>query len=242
MAKVDERLLAMTRQQHQVHYVMRSKFTRKGATAYIGHLDLMGVFSRAVRKTGLPLLYSQGFNPRPELVFALPMGVGINTEGDWVDISMATPTDAEEFMKKTNEGLPNGLEITYVTAIDEPKRSLMSVVTYAEYALEAEGITQNMIELFKLPEVMIEKTSKGKTSVKDIRDLMIKLIPEKCTPDKAVVMVCAGSSSNLRPDVLLNALCAHTGYDRTKADDCIVTRLELYGGTYPDITGIEGLV
>ena len=94
----DERRYEMTRQKHQTAYVCRTRFERHGATAYIGHLDLMKVFERALKRADLPLLYTQGYNPRPMLVFALPLGVGIETSGDYVDVSLSVTVPAEDTM------------------------------------------------------------------------------------------------------------------------------------------------
>lgn len=237
----NDRSLEMTRQQHQTQYVCRCRFSRKGAVSYIGHLDLMKTIERAIRRAGLPVLYSQGYNPRPMMVFALPLGVGINTTGDYFDAAMSVPVDSVEFMTKVNPELPEGLEILTCVSIDEPKRSLMSVVTTAEYTLEAPGITEPLLKMFSYETIEVEKKSKGKIVNTDIRPLMIKPIPDS-TPDKAHIMVYAGSSKNLRPDILLNSICKYEGYSSELAADCIVTRTELYGGEYPSIEGIEGLV
>ena len=89
----EEQLKLMTTKTHQHEYVCRGLFERKGALSYIGHLDLKAVFERALKRAGQPLLYTQGFNPRPMLEFALPLGVGIDTEGDWMDVAMEVPVD-----------------------------------------------------------------------------------------------------------------------------------------------------
>ena len=238
----DDRAAEMTRQQHLTQYVCRARFARKGALSFIGHLDLMKVFERAIRRAELPILYTQGYNPRPMLVFALPLGVGIDTTGDYVDAAMAVPVSAEEFISKVNPELPDDLEVISCVSIDEPQRSLMSVVTYAEYTIEAPGITAPALKLFGYDEILIEKKNKkGKIVSTDIRPLMVKPF-EDSTPDKVHIMVSAGSSSNLRPDVFLKALCKYEGYPYASADVALVTRTELYGGEYPDIQGIEGLV
>lgn len=236
-----DRSYEMTRQQHQTQYVCRARFSREGAVSYIGHLDLMKTIERAIRRAELPILYSQGYNPRPMMVFALPLGVGINTTGDYFDAAMSVPVDSEEFMAKVNPELPDGLKLLSCVSIDEPKRSLMSVVTVAEYTIEAPGILMPILKLFKYKTVEIEKKSKGKIVTTDIRPLMIKPF-EDSTPDKVHIMVYAGSSKNLRPDVLLNSVCKYEGYDPALAADAIVTRTELYGGEFPSIEGIEGLV
>lgn len=238
----DERVLAMTRQQHLTHYVLRTRFRRYGAVSYIGHLDLMNLFGRTVRKTGLPILYSQGFNPRPEMVFALPLGVGINTEGDYVDISMSVKVEPDEFIEKMTPLLPDGLEIVSVVYKDEPKNSLMSVVTHAEYALEAPGITECIKKIMTMDVIEVEKKAKGKIVTNDIRPQILKFIEEQSTADRACLMVMAGSSSNLRPESILQACVRYAGLEQVHADNAGVTRLCLYGGEYPNTRLIEDFV
>lgn len=231
----------MTRQQHQHEYVCRGVFERKGALSYIGHLDLKAVFERALRRAELPLLYTQGFNPRPMLVFALPLGVGLDTEGDYFDVSMEVPVEPEEYIRRINEELPDGLRVLSAFSIDEPKNSLMSVVTCASYRIEAPGITDAVLKVFGQESVETMKKSKGREIKVDIRPLLIKPLTSS-TPDAAEYMCYAGSQQNLRPDVLLKALCETQGYDEKAALDARITRLALYGGTYPDLTSIEGLL
>lgn len=240
--KYDERVLAMTKQQHQVHYVLRTRFARHGAVSYIGHLDLMNLFGRTVRKTGLPILYSQGFNPRPEMVFALPLGVGIHTEGDYVDISMSVPVKPEEFIEKMTPLLPDGLEIVSVVYKDEPKESLMSVVTHAKYALEASGITECVKKLMPMEVIEVDKKAKGKIVTNDIRPQILELCEDESTPDRVVMVVSAGSSSNLRPESVLQACCRYADMDENIAANAGVIRLCLFGGIYPDTRRIEDFI
>ena len=101
-----EREKMMTMQEHQTAYVQRASFSREGATVFLGHLDLMTCFERAARRAGLPILYSQGYNPRPMMVFALPLGVGIETRCDYLDVSLKCPYDAEKFTQELNAFLP----------------------------------------------------------------------------------------------------------------------------------------
>ena len=236
----EEQLKEMTRKQHQHEYVCRGLFERKGALSYIGHLDLKAVFERALRRVQLPLLYTQGFNPRPMLEFALPLGVGIDTEGDWVDVAMEVPLDPEEYVRRINEELPDGVRVIRAVSLDEPKKSLMSVVTCAEYRIEAPGITDALLKVFAQEQVETTKKSKGREVKTDIRPLLIKPLTSSA-PDSAEYMCYAGSQQNLRPDVLLKAICECTGYDSALASEARITRLALYGGNYPDITSIEGL-
>ena len=233
----------MTKQKHQTEYVVRCLFERVGDASFVGHLDLMHTFDRAIRRAEMPILYSQGYNPRPMMVFALPLGVGIDTIGDYVDVSLANVVDAEEFMAKVNPNLPKGVKLYGGINIDEPKNSLMSVVTTAMYRFEAPGIQKPIHALFEKESIEVQKKSKGKIVTTDIRPLLLS--PAQNPPaseDVAELYVCAGSSKNLRPDVLLNALCVHEGYDEELAANATVTRLMLYGGEYPRLRDIKELL
>lgn len=216
----------MTTQKHQKQYVQRAVFARKGALSYIGHLDLMRCFERAIRRAELPILYSQGYNPRPMMVFALPLGVGIHTEGDVVDVPMSVPVDPEEFITKVNEELPVDLKILSSVSIPEPKDSLMSIVAAADYRIEAKGIGLIATNILEYDEVITTKKSKGKQITVDIRSLILDV--RKVDDDSIILSVAAGSSKNLRPDVFMNALCTILNFDSDEAKDACVTRIALY--------------
>jgi len=174
------------------------------------------------------------------LEFALPLGVGIDTEGDWVDVAMEVPLDPDEYVRRVNEELPDGVHVIRAVSLDEPKKSLMSVVTCAEYRIEAPGITDALLNVFAQEYVETTKKSKGREVTTDIRPILIKPLTSS-TPDRAEYMCYAGSQQNLRPDVLLKAICETTGYSSEAAAEARITRLALHGGTYPDITSIEGI-
>ena len=226
----------MTMQKHQKQYVQRAVFTRKGALSYIGHLDLMRTFERAIRRAELPILYSQGYNPRPMMVFALPLGVGIHTEGDVVDVPMSVPVDPDEFISKVNAELPVDLKILSSISIPEPKDSLMSIVAAADYRIEANGIGTVASKILDFEEVITTKKSKGKIITVDIRDLILDV--NRIDDDSIVLKVAAGSSKNLRPDVFMNALCSSVNYDKESALDATVTRTALYCNCEGKLVGI----
>lgn len=238
-----ERNLSMTTLAHQTAYVCRCLFERVGDASFVGHLDLMHTFDRAIRRAGLPILYSQGYNPRPMMVFALPLGVGIDTLGDVVDISLSEYVDVNELIEKVNPQLPRGVKLYGGVNIDEPKNSLMSVVTIGKYRFIAPGIKEKMQSLITKDAITVIKKAKGNKMVEtDIRPLIISEASDyDSSNDVFECYVYAGSSKNLRPDVFLNALCEYEGYDRELASNCLVTRLGLYGGEYVDLKDLRGL-
>lgn len=235
-----EREKMMTMQAHQTAYVQRCTFKREGATVYLGHLDLMTCFERACRRAELPILYSQGYNPRPMMVFALPLGVGIETVCDYLDISLDRPYDSESFVKELNAFLPDGLSLLKAISIPEPKDSIMSIVTTASYRFEAKGIKAAMKEAFGKETLIVEKFSKGKMKQTDIRPLLISLFqaPDE-DPDRVDFYAFAGSERNVRPDLILAAIEAYCGIQKDIADNTRVVRTGLFSGEYPRIVPID---
>ncbi len=235
-----ERAKMMTMQEHQTAYVQRCSFARSGATVYLGHLDLMTCFERACRRAGLPILYSQGYNPRPMMVFALPLGVGIETRCDYLDVSLKCPYDAYKFTEELNAFLPDGLRIIKSKEIPEPKDSIMSIVTTASYRFEAKGIREAMEKALSEETLIVTKMAKGKEKQTDIRPLLISLSQASDgDPDSVEFYAFAGSERNVRPDLILSSLSKYCGMDPDLAENARVIRTGLFAGEYPRITPID---
>ncbi|HBZ78345.1 MAG TPA: hypothetical protein DEO39_06550 [Clostridiales bacterium] len=235
-----ERAKMMTMQEHQTAYVQRCSFARSGATVYLGHLDLMTCFERACRRAGLPILYSQGYNPRPMMVFALPLGVGIETRCDYLDVSLKCPYDASKFTEELNAFLPDGLRIIKSKEIPEPKDSIMSIVTTASYRFEAKGIRSAMEKALSEETLIVTKMAKGKEKQTDIRPLLISLSQASDgDPDSVEFYAFAGSERNVRPDLILSSLSKYCGMDPDLAENARVIRTGLFAGEYPRITPID---
>lgn len=235
-----ERAKMMTMQEHQTAYVQRCSFARSGATVYLGHLDLMTCFERACRRAGLPILYSQGYNPRPMMVFALPLGVGIETRCDYLDVSLKCPYDASKFTEELNAFLPDGLRIIKSKEIPEPKDSIMSIVTTASYRFEAKGIREAMEKALSEETLIVTKMAKGKEKQTDIRPLLISLSQASDgDPDSVEFYAFAGSERNVRPDLILSSLSKYCGMDPDLAENARVIRTGLFAGEYPRITPID---
>ncbi len=231
-----EREKAMTLLPHQKANVVRIRFARKGSLSYVGHLDLMRTFERSLRRAELPLLHSQGYNPRPMLVFALPLGVGISTSDDYIDVSLSEEIDVAVLIARLTPMLPEGLFVLDGWMVPEDSGSIMALVTAASYRLSAPGITDAVQKLFLLDEVVVEKKSKGQLRKLDIRPLLLK-VEEESLPnqDMCTVFVCAGSHENVRPDLLLSALTVYVDYPKNDGINCMVERNGLFTGVFPEL-------
>jgi len=230
----NEREKAMTLQLHQQAFICRMRFARSGSLSYVGHLDLMRTFERSLRRAELPLLHSQGYNPRPMLVFALPLGVGISTTDDYLDVSFDREVDCGHLVEALAPKLPAGLLILDAWPVPETSTSIMALVSAASYRLTAPGIQTALRRLLLLDKVLVEKKSKGQIRSLDIRPLILRMAedePQK--EDECTVLVCAGSHENVRPDLLLQALTTYADYPREYGINCAIERTGLFSGEYP---------
>jgi len=126
---------------------IRIRFTRGEEIKFISHLDLIRLWQRALNRAGMPLAYSEGFNPHPRMSLAAPLALGVTSDAELMDITLAKWVSPHSFNAAVNQQLPPGIEISEVFNTPLTMPSLQSQVRYAEYAVEIEtGKTQKDIE------------------------------------------------------------------------------------------------
>lgn len=96
-----------------VRYEYRLIFEKKGRARYISHLDLMRAFQRVFKRAGIPLWYTQGFNPHAYLMFPLALPLGTDSSVEVLDIALIEELEPEELCRRINECMPEGLRIVY---------------------------------------------------------------------------------------------------------------------------------
>jgi len=208
---------------------IRVKFIRGEEVKFISHLDLMKAFERALRRSGIPVAYSQGFNPHPVMVFGLPLSVGVTSEAEYADFDLAEAVEPDEFVERLNAQLPPGLKIVDARK-RQRKENIMASVVMASYdvLVSVDGkwgideMAASIEQLMQKPVIMAKKETKS--GVKDvdikpmIRRLEVKaaeeLADEHCGCQRLYhlfMLLSAGSKSNLKPELLLGALNDLTG-------------------------------
>ena len=105
---------------------------------FISHLDIMRLWQRAFNRAGIPLAYSEGFNPHPRMSLAVPLALGITSEAEFMDIVTAREVSPHWFTATLDRVLPSGIKILQVYPIPLTQPSLQSQVAYAEYRVEVE--------------------------------------------------------------------------------------------------------
>lgn len=211
-------------------YILRCKYLRGKEVKFISHLDLMRAVERAVRRAGIPVDFSEGFNPRPKIVFALPLPVGVTSSGEYADFTFSEKISVDKFIQSINSELPEGIKIISAEEL-QAKGSIMADVRQAEYELiaEYEGTFEHakalMEDILAKRELIADKKLENGIKKLDIRpmikDMQLRRIEEDVLKpnDKGnntmlliiSARVSAGSRENLRPDLLAAVIEGSSG-------------------------------
>ena len=187
--------------------VLRFKFKKYGPIVYIGHLDIMRFFQKAIRRSGIDASYTEGFSPHLKLSFAQPLSVGIETDGDYFDLEMNSLPDMETLVSKMNEQCVEGIEILNVTLLDDDTGNGMSSVKASDYIYYFDDISnekEKIEEFFSQDSYVFEYIRKDKLKTKDLMEDIYEM--KILDNERIMVKVNASSAGNLKADVVTEAL------------------------------------
>ena len=192
---------------------MGLEFEKKGAAKYISHLDLQRAFSRTIRRSGLPVKLSEGFNPHYRVSFASALALGTISECECVEMVMEKNVEEDEFLDGMNNALPPGLCAKKAVRLADKAPKLMAAVREAEYWVfvknsESDEIKKAIYDIMACKEIIIEKTSKGKTKKIDIRSMIIML---DIDDEYLKMRLVAAPSGSLKPDIVVDEIIKRTG-------------------------------
>jgi len=117
---------------------LRLKFGRGEELKFLSHLDLMRLWERALRRAGLPLAYSEGFTPHPQIALAAPLLVGVTSDVELMDVSLSRWVSPQSFVTQIEKQLPRGIVLLEVRPVGVEIPSLQSQVRFVEYRVEVE--------------------------------------------------------------------------------------------------------
>lgn len=176
---------------------------------------------RAVRRAGIPVEYSAGFNPHSKIAYGPALAVGLGSDGEFMDMELREPIEEMEFIERLNASLPTGLGVTAAEYIPAGMPSLTAVINAAEYSIaglleegSGQDTEQRLKNFFGSDSVLIERTNKrGKKVWLDIIPLITEVKKIEAGNQEMLIelIIDTGSKSNLRPIELVKALERHTG-------------------------------
>lgn len=208
---------------------IRIKFRKTGIMKFIGHLDVMRYFQKAIRRADVEICYSGGFSPHQIMSFAAPLGVGITSNGEYVDIEVHSTGTTAEMLERLNAVMAEGFEIAEYKLLPDTAANAMSSVAAADYTLtfrpgyepeeeSAEEWFKNLTAFFDQPQVMVlKKTKKGEKEM-DLKPLIYDLgviAGNDAAQAQLFMKISTGSASNIKPELLLDAYYKALGKERS---------------------------
>lgn len=216
---------------------VRVKFTKGSEVKYISHLDLMRTFMRAVKRANVPIAYSGGFNPHPEMSFGAPLSLGVISLAEYVDIELAQDMPIEELIQRLNQFMPVGIRVLGAIKLPDKFKSAMSLITHAKYSIIArienadDKAMREKVQGFINQESILAKKKQPKKNFQikeiDIRPMILEMNMEECS-EKGCVFSCllqSGSKANLKPEMLMQAFAEFAGINITRTT---ITREEVF--------------
>ena len=193
---------------------MRVTFATDDTVKYVGHLDMARAWERAIRRAGLPLAYSQGFNPQPRLHFAAALPVGFTGQAEMADVFLNEALEPAGFLARLQAAMPRGIRLIRAGPVPRELPALQAQVVGARYRVEVE--TAESAEAFRLrlerflarTEVWRERRRGAKQARYDLRPLVQTLeYVGPCELGQAFeVTMRAEPAATGRPDELLAEL------------------------------------
>ncbi|MBG0788498.1 MAG: DUF2344 domain-containing protein [Anaerolineaceae bacterium] len=156
---------------------IRLKYAKGPSLRFTGHLDMQRLWERLLRRSGLPIRYSQGFNPRARLNLASALPLGVISEAEMLDFWMNEPLPTEAVWKHLAENAPPGLDIQEVTSVSLQEKALQEQMSASEYQItfydsqpesKLEAKVAALLAAAELPRVRRKKTY-------DLRPLILEL-------------------------------------------------------------------
>lgn len=234
---------------------IRIKFFKQGDMKFIGHLDVMRYFQKAIRRADVDIRYSEGFSPHQLMSFAAPLSVGLTSNGEYVDIDVHSTKSSQEMIRRINAVSVEGIQVLSYKKLPEKAANAMSLVAAADYTIQFRpgyepadeaAWFDGFAEFLKSPSILItKKTKKGEKEL-DLASLIYETktcscpVPEEKQEEKGAktapgifLKVSAGSAANIKPELVLDAYYKSLGQERAEFA-FLIQREDVYAAEYDE--------
>ena len=190
---------------------LRLKFSKNGPIKFIGHLDVMRYFQKAIRRAEIDIKYSEGFSPHQVISFAQPLSVGATSDGEYMDMTVNSMKSVSDVMNRLNAVMNEGIEILAIKELGEREEKAMTAAYAAKYRIRFRNSLKpdfdwiNEFEAYlkkdKLP--AMKKTKSGEKEI-DMKPLIFEYNIDK--EDESVdLLLSMSSAATLKPALLFGA-------------------------------------
>ena len=194
--------------------ILRVKFYKRGSLQYISHLDLVRTMQKIIVRAGLPLWYTEGFNPKPKMVFAAPLSIGTESVCEFMDVRLDEYVDTADAMARLNANMTDEMQVTEAyypeTKFTDLKWLSYSIVMNTAGA--GEELADRCNAALSAPTLEILKNTKSGEAVVDIRPLVKSATASYIGGELRVdCVLSADPSSFLNPEYIVKLLRERCG-------------------------------
>lgn len=195
----------------------RIKWTKTGVLRFTGHLDVQRYFHKAIMRAQLPVSFTKGMSPHQMMSFAAPLGLGMTSEAEYVDVSFDWSYPGEEMLARLNAVMNEGISVTEFRQIHEKEKNCMAVTAAADYLVTfkkgyyyTDAFTKRTEPFYFQESIPILKKTKRSERKVDIAPMILEIREQG---EGIFMKLVTGSSGNLKPQLVMEAFCNYLGYD-----------------------------
>ena len=192
----------------------------------------MRFFQKAIRRAEIDVAYSTGFSPHQIMSFAFPLGVGMESNGEYLDVEVLSPITSQEFIDKFQATTAYGIDVVDVRLLPEKCENAMASVAAALYTVRfregrafKDGWQDKFFDFISQKQISITKKTKRGTAEIDLKPAIYEA---KLENDAFSLLVNASSEGNIKPTLVIEAFSAFLGED-LQDNALLITREETYG-------------
>ena len=210
---------------------IRMRFSKNGPLRFVGHLDIMRYFQKVFRRAEVDIAYSKGYSPHQIISFAAPLGLGVTSDGEYLDAEFHSVSSSREMLEKINEQMNEGIVLMEFKQLPDKCKNAMSSVAGADYRItfrngyyEEEKFLEKTEDFFAQDAISIVKKTKKSEREVDIRSMIYDM---KVQDGHIYMKLATGSVNNLKPNLVMEAFCRYLGLEH-KPFAFMVHRLDTY--------------
>ena len=199
-------------------------FSKEGYAKYTSHLDINRLFRRSIRKQGIKLAYSQGFNPHPKMSFGQPLSLGYEAKREVLEIETQENYQCWYIKDKLSDAMPQGIEIIDCIFCPDNIKSLAANAEYAIYEVkfpEIVNLNDYLNDYLGQNRIIAAKKNKKKEIVEiDIKEKIREIV--LYNNNIMSLKLDCGSLSNLSPELVISTFIKFSGLkiDRSDIEVC----------------------
>lgn len=198
---------------------VRMFFHKDGPSRYMSHLDLTRCMTRCIRRAGLPIWYTEGFNPHAYMTFALPLSLGAAGYYEIMDIRFIEDMPLNEAVERLNAALPEGITVYKAAEPVKKPTAIVSArweITCEDSELTAAELSEALNKFLSRDEIIVEKRTKAKKlTTFDVKPQIIEWNVVCGEKAKLMLLLPAGCINNINPSLVLNAFYCDLGRELT---------------------------